>query len=145
MFGTSAAIYYPGFHESPDNNNFWYANWTEWDHVRSLSWDPVGEQRVRHPPVYYDIADGGVTLRRQARQARSHGVSVFVFYHYWFAGGRTVLTRPLREALIGADGKGLGLNWFFSWANEPWSKRWDGDDGKVRLRCGVRFRARYTD
>lgn len=147
----SAAIYYPGFHESPDNNNFWYANWTEWDHVRGIEYDPVARQRVRHPPVYYDIADGGETLRRQARQARAHGVSAFVFYHYWFQGGRTTLTKPLQDALLGGPGAvgggaggaggvearaepaGLGLSYFFSWANEPWSKRWDGDDGSSTL------------
>ena len=66
----TAAIYYPGFHRSPDNDAFWGTGWTEWDHLRHLKADLVTGDAVRHPLRYYDIgADGGATLRRQAAQA----------------------------------------------------------------------------
>ena len=81
----TAAIYYPGFHRSPDNDAFWGTGWTEWDHLRHLKADLVTGDAVRHPLRYYDIgADGGATLRQQAAQARAAGLKAFVFYHYWF-------------------------------------------------------------
>ena len=48
--------------------------------------------------------------------------------HYWFAHGRTALTRPVEDALFSATSgapRRLGLSFFFSWANEPWEKRWN--------------------
>ena len=60
----------------------------------------------------------------------------------WFAHGRGALTLPLERALFGSDrnthnadagGGGttrrIGINFFFSWANEPWERRWCAPQG----------------
>jgi len=130
----SAAIYFPGFHRSVDNDRFWGRGWTEWTHLRSLEYDELTQKAAQHPANYYDIWDDGQTLRRQASQAREAGLSAFVFYHYWFGKGRTALTRPLEDAILGGNGSGIGINFFFSWANEPWNRRWNGrSDGEILI------------
>ena len=128
----TAAIYFPGFHHSVENSRFWGENWTEWANVpTNLIYDAVQKAPIRHPRSYYDIGDGGQTLRKQAQQARQAGLKAFVFYHYWFGLGRTVLSKPLEDTLLG--GQTLGISFFFSWANEPWSRRWDGADDSETL------------
>jgi hypothetical protein len=130
----SVATYFPGFHRSVDNDILWGERWTEWENLRDEVNDSVAHMAVRHPRRgYYDIWDeGAATLRAQAAEARSAGVRAFMFYHYWFAHGRTALSRPLEDALLGtaADGAAnakelpsIGLPFFFSWANEPWEQR----------------------
>lgn len=68
----TAAIYFPGFHRSPDNDAFWGNGWTEWDHLRDLTEDAVTREPMRHPLRYYDIADDGRTLRAQVGSPRNH-------------------------------------------------------------------------
>ena len=102
---STAAVYMPGFHRSVDNDLLWGAKWTEWVNLRDEVNDTVAHNVVRHPlRGYYDIWDNGAaTLKAQAREARAAGVRAFMFYHYWFPHGRTLLSRPLEEALLGKD------------------------------------------
>lgn len=51
-----------------------------------------------------------------------HGI---VYHHYWFEG-RPVMQRAL-EAMLD-DGE-PDVPFMLSWANEPWTKHWDGQDG----------------
>ena len=113
----SAAIYFPGFHRSVENDRFWGKGWTEWDNIRNLTWDPLALARVAHPMRYYDTADGGATIREQAKKAREAGLKAFMFYHYYFGSGRTSLNKPIEDAVI--RGKGLGIHFFFSWSDQP--------------------------
>ena len=56
---------------------------------------------TRQPPAYYDIWDSrGATLRQHARQAKAAGLKAFMFYHYWFAHGRTALSKPLEDTIL---------------------------------------------
>ena len=103
----SAAVYFPGFHRSMDNDLLWGEGWTEWMNLRGEVNDSVSGSRVRHPRRgYYDIWDHDAqTLRAQAAEAKSAGVQAFMFYHYWFAHGRTALSRPLEDALLDSSGE----------------------------------------
>ena len=113
----SAAIYFPGFHRSVENDRFWGKGWTEWDNIRNLKWDPLALARVAHPMRYYDTADGGATIREQAKKAREAGLKAFMLYHYYFGSARTSLNKPIEDAVI--RGKGLGIHFFFSWSDQP--------------------------
>ena len=103
----STAVYFPGFHKSVDNDLLWGDGWTEWVNLRGEVNDSVASTHVRHPKRgYYNIWDDGAqTLRAQAAEAKQAGVGAFMFYHYWFAHGRTALSRPLEDALLDISGE----------------------------------------
>eukprot|EP01083_Nonionella_stella_P096236 270459_1 len=65
--------------------------------------------------------------------AKSHGVNGFIYYHYWFSGSHAppnhVVMQQIPEQML-LDGE-PDLPFAFSWANEPWTKRWTGVEDKV--------------
>jgi hypothetical protein len=69
------------------------------------------------------------TLRTQVELARAHGISAFCHYHYWF-DGKQLLETPTNLFL---DHPELDLGICLAWANETWSRRWDGQDHLVLI------------
>ncbi len=67
--------------------------------------------------------------KRRPRSPRQHGLSGFCYYYYWF-NGRRILERPLDEVL--ASGK-PDFPFLICWANEPWTRNWDGLNDEVLL------------
>ena len=72
--------------------------------------------------------------------ARAAGIEGFVFYFYWFNGTR-LLDGPL-EALL-AD-RSIELPFCLLWANENWTRRWDGSDDDVLISQDFRHRGRSS-
>jgi GT2 family glycosyltransferase/glycosyltransferase involved in cell wall biosynthesis len=125
------AIYLPQFHRVPENDAWWGEGFTEWTNVRRARPMFAGHQQphVPHPDVgYYDLADDSV-LQQQAEMARRHGIHGFCFYHYWF-DGRRILEKPVERFL--ASGK-PDIPFCLCWANENWTRTWDGLDREVLL------------
>ena len=125
------AFYLPQFHPIPENDAWWGKGFTEWINVASAMPVVPGHQQPHLPADlgFYDLRLPE-TRAAQADLARQYGVDAFCYYHYWFSG-RRVLQRPVDE--IVASGA-PDFPFCLCWANEDWTRAWDGRSGEVLLR-----------
>ncbi|WP_310551888.1 glycosyltransferase WbsX family protein [Paenibacillus glufosinatiresistens] len=125
------AFVLPQFHAIPENDRWWGPGFTEWTNVRKAQALFPGHRQPKVPlgSIYYNLTEAA-TRERQAMLARRFGIYGFCYYHYWFGGGRRLLERPVQSIL--ASGR-PDFPFCLSWANEPWTRRWDGMDSDVLM------------
>lgn len=125
------AYYLPQFHPTKENDEWHGKGFTEWTKVSQSECLFEGHYQP-HIPIkdlgYYHIEDAQI-LKKQSDLMKKAGVDGLLFYHYWF-GGKLILEKPVQ---ILRDEKDIDLPFAFCWANENWTKRWDGNESEVLL------------
>lgn len=137
---------FPQFYPIPENDKFWGVNFTEWVNVKKLTVNSWGTEIIRPAEEvgYYNLLDlstrkrwtetmkksrygpaNSITLLQQLTMSclcayRIHGIA---YHHYWF--GYPVMDGIFKALL--EDGH-PDMPFMLSWANEPWTVRWDGID-----------------
>lgn len=124
------AMYFPQFHVIPENDKWWGKGFTDWQNVKNAQSQFDGHQQPRIPldKNYYDQSSLE-TIRWQVELARTHGIFGFCHYHYWF-DGKQLLETPTNLMLENPD---IDMPFCLSWANETWSRRWDGLDHHILI------------
>lgn len=124
------AFYLPQYHTIPENDAWWGEGFTEWTNVKKAK--PLRlyhhQPRIPYNQNYYNLLDKN-TLIWQSELMKQYKIDGLCFYHYWFSG-RKILEKPSELLLKNPE---IQLPFFFSWANEPWTRSWDGLNQDILL------------
>lgn len=125
------AYYLPQFHPTPENDTWHGEGFTEWYKVRSANplFQGHYQQHIPHPDIGYYHLDSPQQLECQAGLMHKAGVHGLIFYHYWFSG-RLILENPAQMLLANPQ---IDMPFCFCWANENWTRRWDGNEREILL------------
>lgn len=122
------AMYLPQFHPFEENDKAWGRGFTEWNNVTTGQPRFIGHLQPILPKDlgFYDLRYEPKILE-QIELAKKYGIYGFCFYYYWFSG-RKIMDKPIESFISHKD---WDFNFAICWANENWTKRWDGRDDEI--------------
>ena len=125
------AIYLPQYHPVKENDEWWGKGFTEWTNVVKAKplYDGHYQPHIPADLGFYDLRLEE-TRKAQAALAKEYGIHGFCYYHYWFNGKR-ILERPFQEVF---DSGKPDFPFMLCWANENWTRVWDGSENEVLLK-----------
>ncbi|MBU2755760.1 glycosyl hydrolase [Acidithiobacillus sp. CV18-2] len=123
------AFYLPQFHRIKENSEWWGPGFTEWTNVVKAKPNYIGHYQPHFPRDlgFYDLSHTE-TLKEQSELAKAYGIDGFCIYYYWFSG-RKLLEKPLQNLLC----SDIDISFCLCWANENWTRTWDGDSKSVLM------------
>ena len=125
------SFYLPQYHEIPENNALWGKGFTEWTNVKKAEPLFQGHNQPRLPTElgFYNLNDDSIRYK-QAELAKAYGIDAWCYYYYRFNGKR-LLEMPLNRH---AEDKNLSMPFLICWANENWTKAWDGYSKNILIK-----------
>lgn len=126
----TVAFYLPQFHPFAENDNWWGDGFSEWRNVArgAPRFDGHYQPRIPRDLGFYDL-NSIETIRAQSEMAVNFGIETFCFYYYWFNGKR-LMDMPLDKF---ANDDQIKQDFCIMWANENWTRTWDGHDSEVLI------------
>lgn len=125
------AMYFPQLHAISENDEWWGEGFTDWENVKNAKpfFDEHYQPRVPLNSNYYDQSSVDV-IRKQTELAKRYGIYGFCHYHYWF-DGKQLLETPTNLLIQNKD---IDFPFCLSWANESWSRQWDGNNHDILIK-----------
>lgn len=125
------AFYLPQFYQTETNDKNWGEGYTEWTAVTRAIPSFYGHYQPHLPDSlgFYNLTLSEI-FKKQTTMAKKYGVYGFCFYLYNF-GDRKELRDPL-ECFCNIDG--LNFPFCICWANENWTRGWDGNNTNILIK-----------
>ena len=125
------AFYLPQYYPTAINNQNWGKGFTEWTNVARAVPQYIGHYQPHIPELfgYYDLRNAEI-MEKQCLLAQNYGVYGFCFYYYYFSG-ESQLEQPLINYVNNSQ---IQFPFCLCWANENWTRKWDGRQQEVLLR-----------